>query len=60
MRYNCPHCLHLIVQDRNIEGLNYCTNCQRLFFVPPERKVPGWIWGVLVALTAHWQILCRL
>jgi hypothetical protein len=57
MRCNCPNCAQVIVQDRNFEGLNYCTNCRQLFFVP-ERKVPGWIWGVLTLMVVNLQRMC--
>jgi uncharacterized protein (DUF983 family) len=56
----CPHCTRLIVQDRNVEGLNYCTHCGKLFLMPPPGKLPPWILGVLVVLTANWQMVCRL
>jgi hypothetical protein len=53
----CTHCGELLWQDRNPEGLNYCTNCQNLFLVPPEAKVPPWIWGIVAFLIANWQIM---
>ncbi len=59
MRCNCPHCSHLVRQDRNVEGINYCTHCRRLFLVPPEAEVPRWIFGVLAVLTANWHAMCR-
>lgn len=59
MRCNCPHCAQLVRQDENVEGLNYCTKCQRLFLVPPKEKLPPWILGVLVVLTGNWQLISR-
>ncbi len=61
MQCECPHCLHLVSQDRNPEGLNYCPACHKLFYMPPpERKVPGWLLGVLVVLAANAQVLHRI
>ena len=60
VRCTCPVCSRVFDQDRNREGLNYCTNCQSLFLVPPERSVPFWIWGVLVVVLATCQVLGRL
>jgi len=60
VRCTCPICSHVFEQDRSQEGLNYCTTCQSLFFVPPERAVPTWIWGVLAFMLANCQILSRL
>lgn len=59
VRYNCPHCSHLFVHKENIEGLAYCTNCRKLFIIPPKWAIPAWIWGVLAIMIANWQILCR-
>jgi hypothetical protein len=50
----------LVVQDRNVDGLNYCTNCKKLFFVPPKRTVPTWIWGVLAVMIVNWLNMCRV
>jgi hypothetical protein len=57
MRCDCPHCSHVVIQARNLEGLNYCPACQRLFLVPPAPRVRPWIWGVLVVLVAYWEIV---
>lgn len=57
MHYQCPACLHFLIQDSNPEGLNYCPACHRLFFVPPRTMVASWVWGVLVVLVANLQIL---
>jgi hypothetical protein len=43
----------LVKQDRNPEGLNYCTNCGKLFLVTSESRVPLWIFGVLVFLVVY-------
>jgi hypothetical protein len=37
--------------------MNYCTNCQSLFRIPPDEPIPGWILGVVTILMAHLQIL---
>ena len=60
VRCTCPVCSRVFYQGRSREGLNYCTNCQSLFLVPPERSVPFWIWGVLVVVLATCQVLGRL
>gem|GEM_PF-1845200 len=60
MQCHCPHCSHLVVQDRNTDGLNYCTNCKELFFVPPERTVPTWTWGVMAVMIVNWLNMCRV
>lgn len=57
MRCTCPHCAEVFVQDRNVDGLNYCTNCQNLFLIPPAKPVPTWILGVLTFLMADWLVL---
>ena len=56
MRCNCPICLHLVIQDRYRERLNFCPNCRSLF-VMPSKRMPSWILGVLVVLTANWQLM---
>ncbi|MGD0898123.1 MAG: hypothetical protein ABR915_09835 [Thermoguttaceae bacterium] len=55
----CPNCSEVVRQDRNVEGLNYCPHCRRLFFVPPPEKMPPWILGVLVILVANWQLMVQ-
>ena len=57
MRVHCPHCGQKVVQARNLEGPNFCSQCQTLFCVPPDRPVPPWILGVLTILIANWQII---
>ncbi len=57
VKCTCTHCGELVTQDRNPEGPNYCTNCQKLFVASPEPRVPTWILGVVVFLMANWQIL---
>jgi hypothetical protein len=59
MRCLCPRCCQLVRKAENVEGLQYCRTCRRLFIVPPQPSVPPWILGVLVVLTANWQIVCR-
>jgi hypothetical protein len=54
------HCGELASQDTNLEGHNDCINCENIVPVPPERKVPTWVWGVVVALLENWQILRNL
>jgi len=56
----CPYCARLIKQDRNVEGLNYCTSCGKLFLMPPLHRVPSWVLGVLVILMGNWQLICHL
>jgi len=56
VRYSCPHCFATVKQAKNREGPNFCPHCQRLFSPLPEEPLPAWIWGVLVFLTANWQI----
>jgi hypothetical protein len=60
VKCTCPDCGKLVRQDRNVDGLNYCTNCRKLFLVPPESRVPPWILGVLVFLLAYWQMLSHV
>ena len=60
MKLACTHCGELVSQDRNLEGLNYCTNCQKLFLMPPKPRMPPWIWGVLVVLVINCKILCHV
>ena len=59
MRFICPNCSHLVIQDRNPDGLNYCPSCRQLFLMP-LRKVPAWVLGVLVILMAYWLIVAHL
>jgi hypothetical protein len=44
------------VQWRNSDGPNFCPECQKLFFLSPEREVPAWVYGVVVVLIGNWQI----
>ena len=55
MRIPCPNCNTLVMQAKNLDGPNFCPNCQRLFYLPEPAKLPPWILGVLVVLTANWQ-----
>jgi DNA-directed RNA polymerase subunit RPC12/RpoP len=57
MKCTCTQCGQLVSQDINPEGQNYCSYCGSLFLAPLERKVPTWMWGVVVVLMANWQIL---
>jgi hypothetical protein len=57
MRYHCPKCEHFVVQAKNREGPNFCTRCGNLFYAPSDPTLPPWILGVLVILTANWQII---
>jgi hypothetical protein len=56
MRCRCPHCSEVVKQIRNWDGPNFCPSCQQLFDPPSEEKMPPWVLGVLVFLTANWQI----
>jgi hypothetical protein len=56
-RLQCPYCSQRFVQDENLEGPNFCPTCGRLFQVPSVRKVPDWVFGVVVILIAHWLAL---
>ena len=60
MKFACTHCGELVGQDRNLEGLNYCTSCRKLFLIPPEPKVPPWILGVLFVLIVNCKLLCHI
>jgi hypothetical protein len=60
MRFHCPFCSEIVIQSRNAEGPNFCQKCGKLFVPPPPEKVPTWVLGVLVFLTANWQIMFRL
>jgi hypothetical protein len=60
MYTHCPHCQSAVVQPRNREGPNFCPHCRQLFELPEEeRKMPPWILGVLVFLTANWQLMVQ-
>ena len=59
MRVLCPNCDQRVVQAKNRDGPNFCPECQRLFYAPAEPKTPPWILGVLVILTANWQMMCQ-
>jgi len=59
VRLECPHCHGVVKQSRNQGGLNFCTHCCKLFIPVPPPKMPSWILGVLVILTADLQILAR-
>jgi ribosomal protein L37AE/L43A len=59
MRFICPNCSELVVQDRSWSGMYFCRHCRRLF-EGIEEKLPPWILGVLVIVTANWQMMCRL
>jgi len=60
VKCTCPDCGELVKQDRNMDGLNYCTNCRKLFLVPSDSKVPLWIFGVLVFLVVYCQMRFHL
>ncbi|MBN2216949.1 MAG: hypothetical protein JW719_06200 [Pirellulales bacterium] len=57
-RYHCPHCNELVVQWPNPSGLNFCTNCRRLFSTRIDdvsSQVPSWAVGVLAVLAINIQ-----
>jgi len=59
IRFFCPHCSLLVVQDRSETGTNFCPHCQKLF-KGIAKKLPTWIVGVLtvlVVLVVNWQIM---
>jgi len=59
MRFLCPNCSQLVVQDRSESGINFCPHCHQLF-AGIEEKRPPWIVGVLampVVLLTNWQIM---
>ena len=60
MRCTCPNSAGLLFQDRNPDGLNYCTNCHKLFLIPPEEPVPTWILGVVAFLLLNLQVYWHL
>jgi hypothetical protein len=57
MRSQCPYCLSLVKQKRNLEGPNFCPACQRLFVAPRPKEVPQWVLGLLALLMANLQML---
>jgi len=57
MRMPCPFCQFPVVQTKNRDGPNFCTRCNRLFYVPDEPGVPRWVFGVLVILLCNLQNL---
>jgi hypothetical protein len=57
MKCVCTHCGESLWQDRNPEGLNYCTNCRKLFVVLAPPEVPTWMWGVVAFILVNWQIM---
>jgi len=57
MHTHCIYCQAVVVQSMNREGPNFCTNCQKLFYVPEDPKLPTWILGVLVVLVGNLQIV---
>ena len=57
MRFQCTHCSQTVKQSRNPDGPNFCPKCHKLFYVPAPQDLPPWIQGVLVFLTANWQIM---
>ena len=59
MRVDCPYCKGHVIQAKNVDGPNFCPECQKLFYVPEEPKLPPWILGVLVILVANWQIISQ-
>ncbi len=56
MHCNCPICSNPVIQSWQLEKVTFCPNCQSLF-VMPTQKMPPWILGVLVILTATWQVM---
>lgn len=60
MRCQCPYCSEWVVQNRNLDGPNFCQKCKKLFVAPQPEKMPPWILGVVVILMANWHILYRL
>jgi len=54
-RYRCTYCHELVVQWANPSGLNFCTNCRRLFRGDDglSGRVPPWVMGVLAVLAIN-------
>jgi hypothetical protein len=59
MHTHCPKCHGLVVQTRNRDGPNFCPHCYTLFDAPEKEKMPPWILGVLVFLTANLQLVSQ-
>jgi len=59
MRYACPYCGRSIRQTRNTDGPNFCPHCRALFYMPEPGKTPSWVWGVVVVLVGHWQVVSQ-
>ena len=57
MHVDCPYCGGRVRQARNRDGPNFCPECQKLFYMPEDPKMPPWILGVLVITVANWQII---
>jgi hypothetical protein len=55
----CPYCNGRLIQTKNLDGPNFCPQCQKLFYAPEDPKLPSWILGVLVILVANWQIMSQ-
>jgi len=57
-RYCCPHCNAIVVQWANPSGLNFCTNCRRLFSVQHllAPTIPPWAMGVLAVLAINLHV----
>jgi len=55
MNHVCTQCGELVSQDQNLDGRMYCIKCGS--FVAAQSVVPQWVWGVVVVLMAHWQML---
>jgi hypothetical protein len=53
VRCHCPHCSQWVVQVANSLGPNICPHCFRFFEMPRPRRMPLWIWGVVVVLAAN-------
>ena len=59
MHTHCPNCEKEVVQAKNKDGPMFCPHCFHLFELPEAQKMPPWIFGVLVILTANLQIMSR-
>ncbi len=53
LRGACPHCRGPVEQAANASGPNVCPNCYRLVSISVRRRVPAWIWAVLLVLIGN-------
>jgi hypothetical protein len=56
-RRRCPFCQSKVMVVPKGAEPHLCPNCLKWFSVPTPRRIPGWVWAVVVLLIGSLRLL---